>query len=1110
MKLEPENSFDCKIEDLFKGIHFRKFCEYCRTNGIVYLRQLESIDFVMFKSLMRASDEEKNIAKEYWKTLIDARKRTQEQEDYSAKKEGTCLKINKSEEQTYIAETNSEICYDNILEAHASDLEHLNFYNETKIASLIKRVEDFFSSNRSFVSMYSCDKPISWKGLTNSEIQIVNKYPNLFYKCSAKRFVLVKWIINEIDYLFKKTSLLALDINIIYSYLKKHFRILSFNREKLSKLLCTSGTLKYSEFKRIKEKYLGDYYRILGIENRRDFYSPKEKFVRTSKSSALTLEIKWFLNNIFEEELYDISSEFYDVFNNEIDIETYNRIIAAKEDLGKDTCVWYIKNIDGTIAIFNILHMYIKSNEEAKAYRNRLSQLISSVSFENYDARVSPLIMTVQIDNSSKDNMLLLCKKAKIVKVSELNRLLSLILTQKDCIQFIHFTKWLCQDIRKTLKDELNKLFKSDRDKTIIKGRASGMTLGEISKVLCLSRERIRQIENKFHNQFASYVARLKPHFVLNAFSENPAYIKIEEISNVYEELTEVFIYCLKECNCSNACWAEHLCGFVVGDMSWYEKLEQCLDKLPDMIEISEVDSLISDITELTKAPINIKSIILNKYKRSGKIYLRSKISYPQIYSTVMGKYYKDGIKLYDDFEAMRFRGYVKELFGEVSLPDNNRAIESVIARLTVLCDRGKYILPSRINIPMELLERIRDYINESDRSIIMFTELFERFKNELIENSNVTNRYFLQGVLKFYYPNDYYYTRDTLNKDNNSETSIRIAIEEFIKQERRAVSKEELKEEFVGISDAVLANAYLTNPNLILWDFGQFIHSSVLNISKDDYINIRSIIQQNIGDGFITSRKLFDIIYMTYNEFLIKNNIHNHNSLFGVLIYMFKNEFEFRRPYIAHKGSMLRSTGEIIKDYLNEYDRFKITELKDYCDEMQIKITNFDALLEELSDEYIRIDIDTCIRKNKLKLTQDLIEKIDEATSFFTGNNGYISLRKINDFFCYPDLGVEWNQFLLESIICEYSNKFKVIGFDYRDYRYVTGIVIDRKCGIHTYEEVLRHTLKIETEHMPFKSTDEIEEWLKEQELILKNIPKALFERGIINQNEYGVIYIE
>ena len=116
-----------------------------------------------------------------------------------------------------------------------------------------------------------------------------------------------------------------------------------------------------------------------------------------------------------------------------------------------------------------------------------------------------------------------------------------------------------------------------------------------------------------------------------------------------------------------------------------------------------------------------------------------------QIYLAVLEKYYSDGIKLYDAFEAMRFRGYVKEMFGDVSLPDNNRAIDSVISRLTVLCDRGKYIIPSKINIPMGLLERIRDYINKSDRSIIMFAELFERFKNELIEKSNVTNRYFLQ-----------------------------------------------------------------------------------------------------------------------------------------------------------------------------------------------------------------------------------------------------------------------------------------------------------------------------------------------------------------------------
>ena len=68
-------------------------------------------------------------------------------------------------------------------------------------------------------------------------------------------------------------------------------------------------------------------------------------------------------------------------------------------------------------------------------------------------------------------------------------------------------------------------------------------------------------------------------------------------------------------------------------------------DKLPDMIEISEVDSL-QHITELTKAPINIKSIILNKYKLQENI--PAKKFHILRFTPVMEKYYKDEIKLYD------------------------------------------------------------------------------------------------------------------------------------------------------------------------------------------------------------------------------------------------------------------------------------------------------------------------------------------------------------------------------------------------------------------------------------------------------------------------------
>jgi len=1103
-------SFDCKIEDLFRETRFKKFCEYCKENGIFYLGQIETIDFVMFKSLMNVSEEEKNDVKEYWKALVDIANGVLKQEDYFHDKYGIYSETGICEEHTVIVEINSNNFNDNASKDYICDSGHFNSFKESKIAFLIKKAEEYFSSNKSVIPINSCNEPIFWKGLSDSEIQIVNENPNLFYKCSSKRFVLVKWIIDEIECLFRKKGELTLDINSIYFHLGKYFGVSSFHRQNLSNLLSTNETLEYSDFKLIREKYTNYYYKILGFEVTEENYCSKEKIAVERKAIDLTLELKKFLNDTFDEKLYEINSTIGGISENEIDKEIYNRIIMAKEDLGKDICIWCIKNIEGVIKIDNILKSYIKLHEEVKKFRTELSQLINSINYSNYSARVSLLIMATKFDNSNKAKILSLCEKAKINCVSELNRLLSLDIIDRDYIQLINFIKWLCQDIRKKLKDELNILLKNDRVETVIKRRASGVTLEEIGKGLGLTRERIRQIEKKFLNQFGSYVVRLNPHLILSSFAENPAFIKIEEISNIFDEKTEIFIYCLKEYNCSAALWIEQLCGFAVGEVSWYEKVKKCLDELPEMIEMSEVDSLVTNITEITKAPIDLKSMILSQYILSGKVLSRKKMSLSQIYFAVLEKYYKDGIKLYDTFEAMRFRGYVRDMFGDIDLPDNNRAIDMVISRLTVLCDRGKYILPSKVNVPMELLEKIRDYIDKSDRNVIMFAELFERFKNELIEKSNVTNRYFLQGVLKYYYPNDYYYTRDTLNKDSNSEASIRIAIEEFVKQEGRVVSKGELKEEFPGISDAVLLNACSTNPNLILWDFGQYIHSAILNIDENDYINVCSIIQRNIGDGFVTSRKLFDILYMDYTEFIAKNNIHNHNALFGVLTYMFKEEFEFRRPYIANKGSVIRSTYEILKDYFYDYDVLKISELKNFCDDMQIRIMNFEALIDELSDEFIRIDIDTCIRKDSLNLTQDLIEKIDEITSSFMMNKGYISLKKINDFFYYPDLGIEWTQFLLESIIYEYSNKLKIIKLDYRDYRYVAGIIVDRKYGINTYEEVLRHALKTESERMPFKNIEEIEEWLKEQELILKNIPQTLFDKGIISREEYGYISIK
>jgi hypothetical protein len=61
------------------------------------------------------------------------------------------------------------------------------------------------------------------------------------------------------------------------------------------------------------------------------------------------------------------------------------------------------------------------------------------------------------------------------------------------------------------------------------------------------------------------------------------------------------------------------------------------------------------------------------------------------------------------------------------------------------------------------LLDKIYGYITSSERNVFMFVEIFERFKDELLARTNINNRYFLQGVLKYKFSSDFYYTRDTI-----------------------------------------------------------------------------------------------------------------------------------------------------------------------------------------------------------------------------------------------------------------------------------------------------------------------------------------------------------
>ena len=112
--------------------------------------------------------------------------------------------------------------------------------------------------------------------------------------------------------------------------------------------------------------------------------------------------------------------------------------------------------------------------------------------------------------------------------------------------------------------------------------------------------------------------------------------------------------------------------------------------------------------------------------------------------------------------------------------------------------DISTYTHPDNIRIDANLLRKIKLYIDKNEMSTLYMSDIYENFKEELNEISNVDTKHYLHGVLRYFYEEYYSFTRDTLYKGEKKVTS-REMLEQYVRDKNRIVTKQELKEHFKG-----------------------------------------------------------------------------------------------------------------------------------------------------------------------------------------------------------------------------------------------------------------------------------------------------------------------
>lgn len=379
--------------------------------------------------------------------------------------------------------------------------------NETEtISRLINLMENSYANNQRYVTLKDLN-------LFRKEIDIINANPILFFKCSSTRMVLTKWIIDETEELFIRNQYKALSVDYIYNKLRDNFKTLAFNRSNLQRLFCADKVL--------------DYYTFIPVRNSvRDIYNEHYKLV-----SPLSREEK-----------------------------TKNDFKLAKEDLGEELFEHFLKNTDQAMYLFKILSHLVKEME----YDNKLRMAIEGVHKNLLLQRVKPLLHAFKIKKELRDKLMQLFTDNNIILAKELSRLSTVPIENTIKLPLVDFVRWLADDKIESIRRKFQMILKTERNISILKTRATGATLDITGQKFGITRERVRQIERKLLLKFISYCNIHKPYYVLQACTENNTVLTFDTIRSQFGDLSDVFIYCLKQCKSKEAIWNDKLEGFIL------------------------------------------------------------------------------------------------------------------------------------------------------------------------------------------------------------------------------------------------------------------------------------------------------------------------------------------------------------------------------------------------------------------------------------------------------------------------------------------------------------------------------------------------------------------
>ena len=778
--------------------------------------------------------------------------------------------------------------------------------------------------------------------------------------------------------------------------------------------------------KTIKE--LNDYLNSLieeGLTVKKETEYKNTSLIVAQNIEALLSGDKSFLNNAAEDERK--STEAY---------------IEAYDTIGADLAELCYREPMSALPIVQSLYDFIKKTEQEIEVEKRIKECINAIPRERLEQKAIGYINAFTREEERIDQLkhiyaLDVNTDAKLREFSK-----EVVFASRQHLSILlAFLKWCSFDIKTELDDLFAEIYKNDNIKIVLKGRASGKTLQQVGETLGITRERIRQLESKAKRIFGTRQAKKRFLSKVSAIRNSDTILSSVELQEYFGEYFSEMIFLLRTYDSSAYKYDSQLDVFVLGDESLASSAFEFVESLPSSFDDEKYREFL-EMLEEKEIPLELfEKAFIEEYRKDGSTYHRIKQTLTEIYTLVMKNHFPHGISIYDEQEMQEFRRIAIEEYGCQKLPENDRAIYARIQDICIMCDKGIYKPKSKEYISKELANKIHSYIVDSSSTIFLTNVLFNIFEEEFL-SFGIDNKYYMQAVLRELYGNEFFFRRDYVSKDDTV-TSLYAELVQFIKRFDYPITREDVYKEFPGLTDIVL-NIAASDPD-VLNLFGKYIHGSKLPVVDTDRSYFMSVINRFLGDdGVCHYDDIYNYIARDDADMLRRLFINIPTSLFSVLEYMFRDDYQFKRPFIAKQGVKIENPAVQLKEIILGSDMITLADITEFMKENRYQVYSYLDYYNSFSDTHLIANGDALATFEYLGIDENIAKT---AARIIEENiTECIPVRELSCIHKLPRINVPWHEWLIYSVVRKWSEKLET-SVSNAQFKYAMPLIAPKGC---------------------------------------------------------------